>query len=437
VRRAAPPGGANNAEAALPDGSIGAAATPRLAALRYHNYRLYWTGQLATNVGTWMQVVAAGWLVLQLTDSPAYLGLNAAFQGVPIVVFALVGGVVADRFDRYRLMVAAQAAQLLIDVALAVLVALGAVNVGQIFAYSACMAVANGLTTPGRQAFVPRLVPREALTSAVALNSSLWQGGAVIGPTIAGLVLAVWGMAWNFYLNVASDLVNLGAMLLIRVPSEPARPAALSPWTSLVQGARYALGHADVRTLIAATGLVCLLGRPYTQLMPVFARDVFHVGPEGLGVMLAMPSIGAVAAVAIIGFVGNLDPARWFLRASVASALALGAFAASPAYALSLALLVVVGAATSAATALANTALLHLVDDRLRGRVMGYFMAATWGGWRMGALPTGLLAEVLGTPLAVGIGAALLLLAQLPLARSHLVRRDALAGAAAESEPSY
>ena len=379
-------------------------------------------GQLATNVGTWMQVVAAGWLVLELTDSPAYLGLNAAFQGVPIIVFALVGGVVADRFDRYRLMVGAQVAQLLLDVALAVLVATGAVNVVQIFAYSALMAVVNGLTTPGRHAFVPRLVPRDALVSAVALNSSLWQGGAVIGPTVAGLVLAAWGTAWNFYLNVVSDLVNLAAMLLIRARPEPGRPATHSPWDSLVQGARYAMGRGDVRTLLAATAAVCLLGRPYTQLMPVFARDVFHVGPEGLGVMLAMPSLGAVAAVVVIGVVGSLDPARWFLRASVASALALGAFAASPIYGLSLVLLVVLGAATSAATTLANTALLHRVDDRMRGRVMGYFMAATWGGWRMGALPTGLLGAVVGTPLAVGIGAALLLLVQVPVARGLLPR---------------
>ncbi len=398
------------------------ASAPRLAALHHRNYRLYWVGQLATNIGTWMQVVATGWLVLALTDSPASLGLNAALQGVPLVGCALIGGVVADRFDRYRLMVGAQVGLLVLDLMLAVLVGTGAVSVGHIFAYSVLVAVLNGLTTPARQAFVPRLLPREALVSGVALNSMVWQGGAVVGPTVAGLVLAAWGIAWNFYLNVASDLVNLAAMLAIRVPPEGPRPAPPSPWASLVQGAHYALRRGEVRTVLLATAALCVLGRPYTQLMPVFARDVFHVGPEGLGVMLTMPSIGAVVAVVGIGIIGNLNAARWFLWAGVASALALAAFAAAPTYGLALGMLLALGAATSAGTALANTVLLGVVDDAMRGRVMGYFMAATWGGWRLGALPTGLLAEVWGAPLAVGVGAVLLLLAQLPVARSRLVR---------------
>jgi MFS family permease len=394
----------------------------RLAAFGYPAYRWYWLGQLASNAGTWMAVVATGWLLLELTDSPAYLGLNAAFQGVPIVVCALIGGVVADRFDRYRLMVGAQVAQLVLDAALAVLVATGAVTVPQIFAYSLLQAIVNGLTTPARQALVPRLVPREALVSAVALNASVWQGGAVVGPTLAGLVLAAFGTAWNFYVNVISDVVCLVAMLLMRLPPEAPRVNTQSPWVSLVQGARYSLRQVDVRTLLIATGVVCLLGRPYTQLLPAFARDVFHVGPEGLGVMLAMPSIGAIAAVIGLGALGDRDTARWFWRACVATALALGAFAASPFYGLSLAMLVLVGATTAAATALSNSLLLHVVEDRMRGRVMGYYMAATWGAWRLGALPTGLLAAAWSTPLAIGVGAALLLLAQLPLARSRLLR---------------
>lgn len=394
----------------------------RLAAFHYPPYRWYWLGQLATNAGTWMAIVATGWLLLELTDSPAYLGLNAAIQGVPIIIFALIGGVVADRFDRYRLMMWAQVAQLLLDAALALLVASGAVTVAQIFAYSLVQAILNGLTTPARQALVPRLVPRDALVSAVALNGSVWQGGAVVGPTLAGLVLAAFGTVWNFYINVASDVVCLVAMLLMRLPREAPRASTQSPWASLVQGARYSMCEVNVRTLLLATGTVCLLGRPYTQLMPVFARDVFRVGPEGLGVMLTMPSIGAILAVLGIGVIGEMDVARWFLRSCVATALTLAAFAASPWYALSLVMLVGIGAATSAATALSNSMLLHVVDDRMRGRVMGYYMAATWGGWRLGALPTGLIAAVWGTPLAVGLCALVLLVAQLPVARSRLLR---------------
>lgn len=415
---------------AAPPRSPSPTAGARLAAFQYPAYRWYWLGQLATNAGTWMAVVATGWLLLELTDSPAYLGLNAALQGVPIVIFALVGGVVADRFDRYRMMVGAQVAQLVLDAALAVLVTTGAITVPQIFVYSLLQAIVNGLTTPARQALVPRLVPRQALVSAVALNASVWQGGAVVGPTLAGLVLAAFGTVWNFYVNVISDVICLVAMLLMRLPPEAPRTHTRSAWGSLVQGAGYAVHQANVRTLLVATGVVCLLGRPYTQLMPAFARDVFHVGPEGLGVMLTMPSIGAIVAVVGIGVLGERDTARWFLRACVATALALGAFAASPVYVLSLGLLVLVGATGAAATALSNSLLLHVVDDRLRGRVMGYYMAATWGAWRLGALPTGLAAAAWSTPLAIGLGAVLLLVAQVPLARSRLLR-----GPASAAEP--
>jgi MFS family permease len=409
------------------DGAV-APARPsgaRLAAFRYAAFRLFWIGQLATNIGTWMQIVATGWLVLELTDSPAFLGLNAVFQGLPILACALVGGVVADRFDRYRLMVGAQLVQLFPDVALALLVATGQVHVVHIFVYSLLTAVINGLTTPARQAFVPRLVPPPALVSAVALNSAVWQGGAVVGPTVAGLVLAAWGTPGNFYLNVVSDLVNLGAMLLIRAAPASSPPVRESPWQSLAQGTRYVFREANVRTLLLAVAALSLLGRPYTQLLPVFARDVFHTGPQGLGVMLTMPAIGAVAAAFGLGLLGESASTSWFLAMSVAQALALGAFAASPVFGVSLALLFVMGATSAVASALANTLLLQLVEERMRGRVMGFFMAATWGGWRLGAFPAGLVAEGWGAQPALGLCAATLLAVQAPLARSKLLRAGA------------
>src|SRR5215212_4947804 len=205
-------------------------ASQRLAAFRFPNYRLYWAGQLATNVGSWMQIVATGWLVLELTDSPAYLGLNGAFLAVPILVFSLVGGVVADRVDRYRLMIGAQIAKLVPDVVLAVLVGTGTVQVWQVFAYSLIGATIRGLTTPARQAFVPSLVPRPALLSAIALNSILWQGAAVLGPSVAGLILAAWGEPGNFYLNVVSDVLNLALLWAIRAPTAAPRAGAPSAW---------------------------------------------------------------------------------------------------------------------------------------------------------------------------------------------------------------
>jgi MFS family permease len=192
---------------------------------------------------------------------------------------------------------------------------------------------------------------------------------------------------------------------------------------------------ADVRTLLLATGLVCFLGRPYTQLMPAFARDVFNVGPEGLGVMLTMPSLGAILSAVCVGAVAKIDTTAWLIRCAVIAALALLGFALSPFYWLSLVLLFVCGAATTAATSLSMTMLQQVVDDRVRGRVLGYTMAVTWGGWRLGALPAGLLAGVIGTPLAVAVFAVLLLLTQWPLSRTALLR-GGIARPVEHSQPS-
>ena len=400
-------------------------ASQRLAAFRFRNYRLYWAGQLATNVGSWMQVVATGWLVLELTDSPAYLGLNGAFLAVPILVFSLVGGVVADRVDRYRLMIGAQIAQLVPDVVLAVLVGTGTVQVWQVFAYSLIGATIRGLTTPARQAFVPSLVPRPALLSAIALNSILWQGAAVLGPSVAGLILAAWGTPGNFYLNAGSDVVSLVLLLLVRVPAVPPRVSTRSPWQGLAAGARYIWEQPSVRGLLLATAGISLLGRSYTQLMPLFARDVLDVGPTGLGLLLTMPGLGTILAALGLATAGAVPrKGCWFLAASIVLAITLAIFAASTVFLLSLGVLLIVGVAATASTTLANTLVQEEVADRVRGRVMGFYMAATQGMTPLGALPGGLLAEVFGGPFAVGLGAGCLLLLLLALTlRTDAVRR--------------
>lgn len=356
-----------------------------------------------------MQLVATGWLVLQLTDSPAVLGVTAALQSLPIIVCALAGGVIADRFDRYRLMILSQVGQLVPDAALMVLVAIGQVQVWHIFVYSLVSGSVRGLSTPARQAYVPALVPRALLLSAIALNSVLWQGAAVLGPSLAGLVLAAWGTAGNFYLNTASDLINLALLLLIRAPQQP-RPPAHSAWRGLLEGTRYAWGEPRVRLLLLTVAAASLLGRSYTQLMPVFARDVLDVGPQGLGALLTMPAVGTIIAALLLATRPDLrHQGRWLLAQSALLAVALGVFALSTWFPLSLAALVIVGGASTAASTLANSLLQHVVVERLRGRVMGFYMAATQGAGPLGALPAGLLAEVAGAPLAVFAGGAALL----------------------------
>jgi MFS family permease len=389
------------------------------AAFHHPLYRLFWSGQLVTNVGSWMQVVGTGWLMLQLTNSAAYLGFNGLFLAVPILVFSILGGLVADRVDRYRLLVGTQLAQVVPDTALALLVATGAVQVWHIFLYLLVWGTVRGLSSPGRQALVPSLVPDEDLQSAVALNSVLWQGAAVVGPMLAGFTLHQWGLASIFYLNVASDLIYLLALALLRVPPMPPRPRHRSPARELWEGACYAWQQPNVRALLLAVAAISFFDRSYTQLMPVFARDVFAVGAQGLGVLLAMPAAGTIAAAVLLGAtpqLGHRGPL--VLAAGAVLALALIGFAASRSFALSLPLLFIVGAAATTATSQVNTLLQQMVPDEMRGRIMSFYMDATQGASYLGALPVGLAAARWGAPLAVDLSAAVSLLVVVALALS-------------------
>ena len=397
----------------------------QLGALRYPRYRLYWAGQLVTNVGSWMQVVASGWLLLQLTDSPASLGLNGGFLAVPLIVFSLLGGVIADRLDRYRLLVGTQLAQVAPDVALAALVGTGAVQPAHIYVYSLVWGTIRGLSFPARQALIPRLVPEEALQSATALSTILWQGAGVVGPLVAGLALQQWGMASPFYLNVASDALYLATLLLLRLSAQPAQSAERSVWECLVEGAHYAWNQPRIHALLVVVAGISFFDRSYTQLMPVFARDVFGVGAGGLGLLLAMPAVGTIVAALTLSAAGRLPHrGRWVLAAAATLGLALVYFAASSHLWLALALLLVVGAANTVAVALINTLLQQNVADEMRGRVMSFYMDATQGGAYLGALPVGVLAQAWGAPLAVNLSAAAsLLLVVVFSLRSNALRR--------------
>jgi hypothetical protein len=232
-----------------------------------------------------------------------------------------------------------------------------------------------------------------------------------------------WGLVANFYLNVVGQLLFLLALLCIRVPAAPTAPAATSPWDTLAEGARYAWRQPTVRAvLLLATGLG-IVGRSYPYIMPVFARDVYEVGPQGLGLMLAAPAVGTILAGVALGAAGNLPLARAFVAATAVLGLAILGFAASPTFWLALIPLAIHGAALQAATAVSTTLLQQTVDDRLRGRVMSFYLAATWGGTRVGALPIGLLAAVVGAPLAVGLSALALLLVLVPIARGKALRQ--------------
>ncbi|HLY67557.1 MAG TPA: MFS transporter, partial [Chloroflexota bacterium] len=326
-------------------------------------------------------------------------------------------GAVADRFDRYKLTVVSYIVQIIPDAALAWLVISGNIRVEYVFAYSIVTATINGLATPARQAFVPSLVGKEALLSAMALNSVVWQGSAVIGPAVAGMILALWGLPGSFNINVASDFVSLATIAFVRVAPIVAAKKS-SGWNEIREGLAYAWRQPKVRVLLVSVALTTLLARPYTQLMPAFARDVFQVGPQGLGWMLTVPALGTVVAGTILAAASRISLVRVYIVTVGMMAGGLLGFCLTRSFPVSLALLFVVGGCSTASVTVVNTMLQQIAEERLRGRVMSLYMASTWGAWRLGSLPLGVAAAAWGPPAAVGGAAVLLLGILIPIARN-------------------
>jgi MFS family permease len=366
-----------------------------------------------------MQITATGWLVLEISNSASDLGITVALQGLPVLVFALAGGVFADRLDRYRLVVASQAGVLVPDVILTFLVATHQVRVEHLYAYSLLTGFLSSVASPARRSLLPHLVKRDQLLSAMALDGTLWNGAAIVGPSVAGLLIATWGLSSPFYVNLASDVVGLAFLLLIR-DRAPKIVQATSPWKNVGEGVRYAWTTGSVRWLLLVTASVAFLGRSYFPLAPVFARDVFHAGPEGLGLISTVPAVGTVAgSVALAFFATSVNP-RLLLLAAGSTAVLLAGYALSPILAAALPFLFLVGASGFAAQTMASTLLQQTVEEHMRGRVMSLFTACTLAAWRLAALPYGLLADHWGAPVSATTGATALFLVLLPSMRTML-----------------
>ncbi len=376
-----------------------------------------------------MQITATGWLVLEISNSPRSLGITVALQGLPVLVFALVGGVFADRLDRYRLVVGAQASLVVPDVLLAILVATHQVRVEHLYVYSLVTGFLSSVSNPARRSLLPHLVRRDQLLSAMALDSTLWNGAAIVGPSLAGLLIASWGLEWPFYVNVASDVLALAFLLLIR-DRAPKIVQTTSAWKNVGEGLQYAWNTASVRWLLLVTAAVAFLGRSYFPLAPVFARDVFHAGAEGLGLISTVPAVGTVAGSVALAFFATSVNRNWLLFAATVTAFVLAGYALSPVLLMALPFLFVVGASGFAAQTMASTLLQQTVAESMRVRVMSLFAACTLAAWRLAALPYGLMAQQWGAPVAATSGAVLLFLVLVPSMRSVGFRqRPAIASA--------
>jgi MFS family permease len=384
-------------------------------ALSHRNFRLFWVGAFLSNVGTWMQAVAQGWLVLQLTDSPFWLGVDGFMATVPGLGLTLVGGVFADLVDRRRILIYTQVGALLSALSLAVLIVTGVVNDASdvwiilmlSFATGCCMSLAG----PSYQAITIDLVGREDLANAIALNSSQFQLSRVIGPVFAGLAFKFFGLAECFFLNAASFVAVIIALMMVRYDeAKGARPAHSAKdrralWQDLIDGFRYVWKRPRVFMLLLISAVTSLFGAPYMSMMPVFARDVHHLGETGLAAMMGIAGAGAFFGALALAYLGNFRRKGWsVLGGSLSFGVCIIGFALSTNLVMSGIFIFGMGVAIVCSVAVTNTLLQQLVRDEMRGRVLSMFMLSFIGTMPIGNLVAGATSERFGAPRTLATG---------------------------------
>jgi len=391
-------------------------------ALTHRNFRLFFGGQLVSLTGSWMTQVAQAWLVLLLTDSPFYVGLVSAVGTLPILVLALVGGVVADRTDRRRLVLVTQAASAAQSLALFAIVALDVATVGQVMCLALLQGVLNAFDIPARQSMLIDLVGRDDLTSAIALNSGAFNAARVVGPALAGTVIGQVGVAGCFLVDAVSYTAVLVALARIRLPARgPVRGSALR---ELRTGLAYVRGEPRVITLVSLTAAFTLFGFPFLVLMPVLARNVLGLGAEGYGALMTAVGLGAVGAAVALG-AGLGRPGGALLATAGASfGVLLVALALTRQAAVAGGLLVGVGFAMVLNNATTNTMLQLIAPDDLRGRIMSIYTLIFTGLTPFGALLAGAVAERLGAPAAIALGGVASAIAALVLGLRIRAQRE-------------
>ena len=380
-------------------------SSPFLRAFRHRNYRLFFSGQLISLTGTWMQSVAESWLVYRLTGSSALLGVSSFASLAPVFLFATLGGTIADRVNRHRIIVTTQIASMLLPLVLAVLTFTHTVRVWHVFVLAGCLGVVNAFDIPARQSFLVEMVGRDDLMNAIALNSSMVNGARVVGPAVAGLLVAAVGEAWCFLLNGLSYLAVIAGLLMMHVPPRPRAASRGSAWRDTIGGFRFVAHTAPVRALLVLLGVISFAGMPYSVLMPVFAESILHGGARGLGLLMGASGLGALGgALALVRRSGVRGLGTWVAIASASFGVALVAFSASRIFWLSALLLIPVGASMMVEMASSNTLIQAMVPNELRGRVMAVYSMMFMGMAPFGALFAGWIAERVGAPETVAFG---------------------------------
>jgi MFS family permease len=390
---------------------------------RHRNYRIFFTGQVVSLAGTWMQNVALAWLVLELSGSPLAIGALAFWRFVPFTIFSLAAGVVADRLESRKLVMGTQAAAMAISVALAVVTLTGTATLPIVYALAALGGIALAFDAPGRQSLTFQMVGRRELPNAIALNTGLFNGSRVIGPAIAGLIIAAAGTGICFVVNAFSFLAVLAALAIVR--DEELHPVVRDPSARLVAGmrtaVRFVLDDPQLRLVFAVVTVVSTVGFNFHVLVPLLAADTLHVGPEGFGLLSASFGLGALVGALTTA---TFREASWRLFATGSTGFGVLALLLAPVQNPLLAAIVLCAIGISFTLFTANAmALVQLgAPDHMRGRLIGLYLFAFLGLAPVGGLFTGLLVDIGGTSLAFTV-AGVTSLAAIGLASAHRSRR--------------
>jgi MFS family permease len=375
-------------------------------ALSHRNYRLFFGGQGISLIGTWMQQIAMGWLVYRLTDSALLLGVVGFTSRIPTFLLTSLAGVLADRWNRHRILVITQTLSMIQAMILAILVLTGTIAVWHIIFLSLFLGLINALDIPTRQSFVVDMIERrEDLGNAIALNSSIVNGARLIGPSLAGILIATLGEGICFLLNGLSYIAVIAALLAMTIQPRKKEEESSRIFKGLKEGFSYAFGFAPIRSILLLLGLVSLMGMPYTVLMPIFAEKILHGGPQAFGFLLGATGVGAIFGSVYLASRKNvLGLGRIIVISSNLFGIGLVAFSLSRFFWFSVFMMLLTGFGMIVQMASSNTVLQTIVEEDKRGRVMSFYTMAFMGMVPFGSLLAGVLANKIGAPNTVMIG---------------------------------
>ena len=398
-----------------------------IRSLKHRNFQLFFSGQLISLVGTWMDTVAEAWLVYRLTGSSLLLGTVTFAGQFPVLLMSPVAGVVADRLNRRKVVIATQTASMILAGILAALTLSKRVTVMQVIVLAALMGVVNAFDIPARQSFLVEMVGREDLMNAIALNSSMFNAARIIGPAIAGILVASFGEGWCFFVNSVSYIAVIAGLLAMKIAPRMRPAEAASPFEHIAEGFRFVRGTGPIRSLLLLIGLVSLVAMPYAVLMPVFAAKILHGNARTLGILMTAAGVGAlIGALMLAGRRGVAGLGRMVALACGGFGVALILFSFSKTWALSALLLVPVGFSVMTQMGATNTLIQSMVPDRLRGRTMAVYSMMFLGMAPFGALLSGWSADHIGAPKTVALGGVIAIVGALVFARRlPTIRREA------------